>query len=89
MASWQARSEMGRFIHELLLCLLPRLKLYNLVDVQYALPLVHLWRFAASNRSSKMVYSMLVDTSETYYVGFKEEDADGGRGGELHFMAEA
>ena len=73
----------------LLLLLLPRFQLYDLVDVQYALPLVHFWRFAASDSSSKMVHSMLVNASTAYYVGFEAEDADGRWSGELHLMTVA
>ena len=81
---------MGRFTHVLLLLLLlPRLQLYDLVDVQYALPLVHFWRFTASDSSSEMVHSMLVNASTAYYVGLEAEDADGRWSGELHLMAVA
>ena len=73
----------------LLLLLLPRLQLYDLINVQYALPLVHFRRFTASDGSGKMVHSMLVNASAAYYVGFEAEDADGGWSGELHLMAVA
>ena len=79
---------MGRLTHVLLLLLLlPRLQLYDLVDVQYALPLVHFRRFTASHGSGEMVHSMLVDASAAYYVGFEAEDTDGGWSSELHLMA--
>lgn len=81
---------MGRLIHVLLLLLLlPRLQLYDLVDVQYALPLVHFRRFTASDGSSEMVHPVLVDAGAAYYVGFEAEDTDRGWSGELHLMAVA
>jgi hypothetical protein len=72
-----------------LLLLLPWLQLDNLVEVQYALPLVHLWRLAAPNGACEIVDSVLVYAGAAYYVGFEAEDTDSGRSRELHLMAVA
>jgi len=69
--------------------LLPWLQLDDLVDVQYALPLVHLWGFAAPDGTSKLVNPVLVNAGAADYVGLEAEDTDGGRGSELHLVAVA
>ena len=51
-----------------LLLLLPGLQLDNLVNVQDPLPLVHLWRFAASDSAGELVHPVLVDASAADYV---------------------
>jgi hypothetical protein len=73
----------------LLLLLLPWLQLDNLIEVQYALPLVHFRGFAASNGACEIVDRILVDAGAAYYVGFEAEDADRGWSSELHLMAVA
>jgi len=68
--------------------LLPGLQLDDLVNVQYALPLVHLWGFAAPDGAGELVNPVLVDADAADYV-LEAEDADGGRCGELHLVAVA
>ena len=65
------------------------LPLDDLVDVQYALPLVHVRGFAAPDGAGELVNPVLVDADAADYVGLKAEDADSGRGGELHLVAVA
>ena len=54
------RKKRFNLFHPSLLLLLPWLQLHNLVDVQYALPLVHLRRFAAPDSAGKVVHPILV-----------------------------
>lgn len=72
-----------------LLLLLPLLQLHNFVHVQYALPLVHLRRFAAPDSACEVVHPVLVYAGAAHDVGFEAEDADRGWGSELHLMAVA
>jgi hypothetical protein len=57
-----------------LLLLLPRLQLDNLVNLQVALPLEHLWRFAAPDSAGELVHPVLVDAGGADYLGFEAED---------------
>jgi len=69
--------------------LLPGLQLDNLVNVKDPLPLVHLWRFAASDSAGELVHPVLVDASAADYVRFEAEDTDRWGSGELHLVAVA
>jgi hypothetical protein len=80
---------MQGFIHGSLLLLLPWLQFHEFVDVQYALPLVHFWRFTAANCAGELVHSILVDPSTADYAGLKAEDANGGWSSELNLVAVA